>query len=102
MKLTIAILVWQEKSVISFFMQSKEEGDVFNQGIVYLRMISFSMPLMVMFSVYQGLFQGSGHTKYSMRMEIGRLWFVRLPMILIFKYLTEVGSVGIWFSMSFQ
>lgn len=109
MKLTITfsivgciILVWQEKSVISFFMQSKEEGDVFNQGIVYLRMISFSMPLMGMFSVYQGLFQGSGHTEYSMRMEIGRLWFVRLPMILIFKYLTEVGSVGIWFSMSFS
>ncbi len=109
MKLTIGfsiigciILIWQEDAVIEFFMQSKERGEVFSQGIVYLRMISFSMPLMGMFSVYQGLFQGSGHTKYSMNMEIGRLWFVRLPMILIFKYLTEVGSSGIWFSMSFS
>ena len=60
------------------------------------------MPLMGMFSVFQGIFQGSGHTKYSMNMEIGRLWFVRLPMILLFKNFTQVGSVGIWFSMSFS
>ena len=60
------------------------------------------MPLMGIFSVLQGIFQGTGHTKYSMAMEVGRLWFVRLPMILIFKYFTNFGSTGIWFSMSFS
>ncbi len=55
---------------------------------------------MGIFSVLQGLFQGSGHTKYSMSMEIGRLWFVRLPMILIFKHFTDIGPTGIWISMS--
>ena len=55
---------------------------------------------MGIFSVFQGIFQGSGHTKYSMNMEISRLWFVRLPMILLFKYFTTVGSTGIWISMS--
>ena len=60
------------------------------------------MPLMGMFSVFQGVFQGSGHTKYSMYMEIGRLWLVRLPLILLFMYFTDFGSLGIWFSMSFS
>ena len=109
LKLTISIsvvgciiLIWKDKQIINFFMQSKDGGEVIKQGITYLIYISFSMPLMGIFSVYQGIFQGSGHTKYSMSMEIGRLWLVRLPMILAFKYFTSIGSSGIWFSMSFS
>ena len=107
LKLTISIsivgcivLIWQDKPIVNFFIRSKDDNDVISQGITYLIYISFSMPLMGIFSVFQGIFQGSGHTKYSMNMEIGRLWFVRLPMILLFKYFTTIGSTGIWFSMS--
>lgn len=109
LKLTISfsivgciLMILADKQIINFFMQSKDDVEVISQGIVYLRYISASMPLMGIFSVFQGIFQGSGHTKYSMAMEIGRLWFVRLPMILIFKHFTNVGSPGIWFSMSFS
>lgn len=94
----VLMLIW-DKQIISFFMQSGDEG-VIKESLVYLKYISLSMPLMGIFSVLQGVFQGSGHTKYSMNMEIGRLWFVRLPMILLFKHLTSIGSTGIWFSMS--
>ena len=95
-------LIWQRVGIINFFMQSKDDMEVINQGITYLVYISFSMPLMGIFGSFQGLFQGSGQTKYSMSMEIGRLWFVRLPMILFFKHFTPVGSEGIWFAMSFS
>lgn len=95
-------LIWQRERVINFFMQSKDDMEVINQGITYLVYISFSMPLMGIFSSFQGLFQGSGQTKYAMSMEIGRLWFVRLPMILFFKTFTSIGPEGIWFSMSFS
>lgn len=107
LKLTISfsivgciILIWQDMPIIKFFMQSKDDGAVIYESINYLMYISFSMPLMGIFSVFQGIFQGSGHTKYSMNMEISRLWFVRLPMILLFKYFTTIGSTGIWISMS--
>lgn len=96
------IIFFNNEFVINFFMQSKDDLTVIDQGITYLNYILYSMPLMGMFSVFQGILQGSGHTKYSMNMEIGRLWFVRLPMILLFKNFTQVGSVGIWFSMSFS
>lgn len=109
MKLTLSfsilgciVLIWKNEAIINFFMRSKDDMEVINQGMTYLKYISVSMPLMGMFSIFQGIFQGSGHTKYSMNMEIGRLWFVRLPMILLFKYITDIGSVGIWFSMSFS
>ena len=88
--------------IVNFFILSKDDPDVIIQGIVYLGFISFSTPLMGMFSVFQGVFQGSGYTKYSMSMEIGRLWFVRIPMILIFKNFTNIGSLGIWISMVFS
>lgn len=98
----IFILLLFDIEIVNFFMQSKDDLEVIAQGVSYLRYVSFSMPLMGMFSVFQGIFQGSGHTKYSMAMEVGRLWFVRLPMILIFKHFTNIGSEGIWFSMSFS
>jgi len=95
----LLLIVFREP-IINFFMQSKDDMKVIEQSITYLVIISLSMPLMGIFSVLQGLFQGSGHTKYAMSMEIGRLWFVRLPMILLFKYFTDIDELGIWWSMS--
>lgn len=95
----LVLIIFREQ-IINFFMQSKDDMRVIAQSISYLVIISLSMPLMGIFSVIQGLFQGSGHTKYAMSMEIGRLWFVRLPMILLFKYFTNLNELGIWWSMS--
>jgi putative MATE family efflux protein len=94
------LMLWKDKEIINIFMQSKDDMEVITQGISYLRYSALFTPLMGIFSVLQGLFQGSGHTKYSMSMEIGRLWFVRLPMILLFKHFTNIGPTGIWISMS--
>ena len=109
LKLTITIgvigaifLVVFDDQIINFFIKSKDDPSVIPLSIKYLFYTSLSMPLMGIFSVLQGIFQGTGHTKYSMAMEVGRLWFVRLPMILIFKHFTNFGSTGIWFSMSFS
>ncbi len=96
------LLIVFDNPIINFFMQSKDDPAVIELSLTYLFYISLSMPLMGIFSVLQGIFQGSGNTKYSMSMEVGRLWFVRLPMILLFKHFTNWGSSGIWFSMSFS
>ncbi len=96
------LLLIFDKPIINFFIQSKDDPEVITEGINYLKYISYSMPFLGLFSVFQGIFQGSGNTKYSMAMEIGRLWFVRIPMILLFKHFTNIGSSGIWFSMSFS
>ena len=94
------LLLILNRPLVTFFIQSKDDMDVINQGITYMSYVAFTMPLMGMFSVFQGIFQGSGHTKYSMAMEVGRLWLIRIPMILIFKYFTGLGSTGIWIAMS--
>lgn len=96
------LMLWKDSWIIDLFIRSKDDQKVITESITYLRYISVSMPLMGIFSILQGLFQGSGHTKHSMSMAIGRLWFIRLPMILLFKYFSQLGSTGIWFSMSFS
>lgn len=96
------LLLTFDNGIINFFMQADDDPSVIQLGLTYLGYISLSMPLMGIFSVFKGLFQGSGHTKYSMAMEIGRLWLIRIPMILLFKNFTDLGSTGIWFSMSFS
>ncbi|MDF2530597.1 MAG: family efflux transporter [Clostridia bacterium] len=97
----ILLLIF-DKEIIHFFINAEDNPEVISQGITYLKYIAYSMPLMGIFSIFQGVFQGSGHTKYSMALEIGRLWVVRIPMILIFKHFTKAAETGIWFSMSFS
>ncbi|MCF6463627.1 MATE family efflux transporter [Clostridium sp. Cult1] len=96
----VIFMLWKDTEIIDLFMRSKDDIEVIEQGVTYLRYISITMPLMGLFSIFQGLFQGSGHTKYSMTMAIGRLWCIRIPMILLFKHFTDLGPVGIWISMS--
>lgn len=100
----MVIMLVYDGPIINFFMQTKDTASsdpkVIAQGLEYLRFSALFIPLMGLFSIFQGVFQGSGHTKYSMYMEVGRLWLVRLPMILIFKHFTNLGPRGIWIAMS--
>lgn len=70
------------------------------EAINYIVWVLITMPLMAMFQNYVGVFNGSGNTRFSFIMETARLWVVRLPLILIFKNLTEFGSDGIWYAMN--
>lgn len=96
------VLILFDEPIIHFFMQAKDDPAVISESLEYLLFVSVSMPLMGLFSVFNGLFQGAGSTKYAMNMEVGRLWFTRLPMIVFFGRFTNWGSTGIWFSMSFS
>jgi len=76
-----------------------EIPDISNQGIVYLRLVTLSLPLMGFFSIFVGTFQGSGHTILAMIIMMGRLWLLRIPMIILFKNYTSWGSKSVWYAM---
>lgn len=84
-------------NIISIFV--KDDPEVFRQSTEYLRLISSSLPLMGFFQVFVGTFQGSGHTVYAMMMDMGRLWCLRIPLIMLFKKYTQWGSSGVWYAM---
>ncbi len=83
-----------------YFFTPKAEELMVSQSLEYLLYILPTIPLMGLFSIFQGLFQGAGHTNYSMFMAIGRLWLIRIPLILLFNYFTDLGQRGVWIAMN--
>lgn len=66
---------------------------------VYVFWTLLTQPLMALFQNYLGIFNGAGQTRYAMILSSARLWVIRLPLLLIFKLLTDIGSSGIWYAM---
>ena len=66
---------------------------------VYVFWTLLTQPLMALFQNYLGIFNGAGKTRYSMIYSSTRLWLIRLPLLLIFKLFTDIGSSGIWYAM---
>lgn len=65
----------------------------------YTLFLHLGLPLMGIFQTYLSTFQGSGDTKYTFYMATIRLWVLRIPMVLAFKYLTDLGPLGVWYAM---
>ncbi len=66
---------------------------------VYVFWTLLTQPLMALFQNYLGIFNGAGKTRYAMVLSSARLWIIRLPLLLIFKLFTDLGSSGIWYAM---
>ena len=93
------IILYYSVDVLKIFTSDKE---TIRQGIPYLQLITLSLPLMGYFQILNGIFQGSGHTKSSMFLMIGRLWILRIPTIIILKHFTNLGYFGVWYAMIFS
>ncbi|MTI95000.1 MAG: MATE family efflux transporter [Firmicutes bacterium] len=72
---------------------------VLEQGIYFLRLIAITIPLMGIFQSFVGVFQGSGHTMTAMMITTGRLWALRIPLILILKNFTMLQEKSVWYAM---
>lgn len=76
-----------------------EDPIVLSQGTYFLRLISLGIPLMGLFESFLGCFQGSGHTLMAMVLTSGRLWAVRIPLVLLFKHYTTLAEKSVWYAM---
>ncbi len=85
------------RSLISRIFLKEEES--IKLSMEYMAFVGFSIPLMGIYQNFSGVFLGSGKTWYILFMSIARLWCIRIPMIQYFKYNTDFGSSGIWYSM---
>lgn len=94
----ILMYVFSEQLIL-LFINAKDVAAVKPDAIEYMIYDLIIMPMMGSFSVFHGFFQGTGHTEYSMRMSMYRLWVIRLPMIYCFEKFLTLGSSGIWIAM---
>ncbi|WBW98412.1 MATE family efflux transporter [Oceanirhabdus sp. W0125-5] len=76
-----------------------DRPDIIEPGTYYLKLICMSLPLVGYFQILIGTFQGSGHTLSAMVLMMGRLWALRIPMIMLLTRFESLGEKAIWFSM---
>lgn len=98
-----AIIVYVfDKDIIEFFVGRTKEKELITQASEYIGYLFITIPTMGLFNVFHGFFQGCGYTEYGMYLSLTRLWILRLPMIFTFKYFTDFGPSGVWFSVAFS
>lgn len=91
----IPLIIWATPVIRAF----SADPQVVSQGAYYLILITLSIPLMGFFNVFVGTFQGSGHTMMVMVMQMGRLWGLRIPLIIVLMKLMPNDPSAIWYSM---
>lgn len=86
--------------ILRFFIDAPLDSTLMIEANTYMYYTLLTLVMLNMFFIYQGLFQGSGNSKYSMFIDVLRLWGIRIPLLFFFKYLTNFGATGIWLAMS--
>lgn len=78
----------------------KNTVDALELSVEYLYYVLLGLPLMAIFQVYMGTYQGCGETKYSMILATSRLWIFRIPVVYIFKNVLMLPNSTIWYVMT--
>lgn len=96
--LSIPVMIFS-REILQFFLPLADDSPILSLALRFLVFALILNPFMAFFSVLQGFFQGTGHTKYSMFMEVVRLWGIRLPIVFVLQYLNLWTQDGIWYAM---
>jgi putative MATE family efflux protein len=69
---------------------------VIAEGVVFLRIIAFSLAFFGGLMVIQGAFRGAGDTKKAMALSLLSRWILRLPVMWLLAFPLGWGAVGLW------
>ena len=101
MSIIIAIVSFIYRfEILRFFIDAPLDSNLMIQADSYMFYTLLTLVMLNMFFIYQGLYQGSGNSKYAMFLDVLRLWAIRIPLLFFFKYMTDLGATGIWIAMS--
>lgn len=94
--------------IISAFLPFRSEiASIFAKGdldIVYhtvnaMGAYSITVVPWAVIQVTNGVFQGTGHTKYNMYISLLRIYLFRLPLVIIFTNYTSLAEYSVWYGM---
>ena len=101
MSIIIAIVSFIYRfEILRFFIDAPLDSKLMIEADSYMFYTLLTLVMLNMFFIYQGLYQGSGNSKYAMFLDVLRLWAIRIPLLFFFKYMTDLGATGIWIAMS--
>lgn len=83
-------------SLIRIFTVDPEITEIAREMLV---LVAFAFPFMGIIQVVSGVYQGSGHTFYSMFFGLFRLWALRVPLVFVLPFVLGMGANGVWWAM---
>ncbi len=89
----VAILMILKMPMIGVFTDTEA---VMQSAINYTNIVVMALPLMAIFQSMSGFFIGTKHTLMAMSGDLVRLWGIRIPLILLFKYVFKMDEYAIW------
>ena len=99
MAIGVAIIIPLRFPIIELILGTSA-SDSYQIAGVYTLWLLLTQPLMALFQSYIGLFNGSGHSNYTLKMSLLRLWGMRIPMIFIAMLILEPTDYrGIFYAM---
>lgn len=93
------VLIIFKDPLLSIFIKDRADIELWRQASEYIYYAAAITFFMGYFSAINGFFQGLGQTKLTMFLSLARLWLLRLPIIMVLKTYTNLGSTGIWIAM---
>lgn len=93
---TLVIFIFRKEFIIIF----NQDPTVVAMGTEFLLIFSLSMPFFGVFRAVNAVFEGSGHTKYQMGLNLTRLWGLRVPLAVLLGLILGWGAVGVWTGMA--
>ncbi len=95
--MTTSIIWFFAPQLVSIFSNTQE---VVQHGTFYLRALAMTTWSISFFNCALGLLNGSGHTLHAMFLDAGRLWLIRIPLILLLGHFTSLGPTSVWIAVS--
>ncbi len=90
----IFIFIFTKQIVTPF----TDSNIILEEAIFYIKLIVLTLPLVSGFTILNASFIGAGHPKYSLILNISRLWVIRIPLVLILRKLSY-PSYSVYYAM---
>mgnify|MGYP001822249028 CR=1 FL=1 len=81
---------------------AKGDAEVLYHTVNAMSVYSITVIPWAIFQVANGVFQGTGHTKYNMIISIMRIYLFRLPIVILLSKYSDLGEYSIWYSMLYS
>jgi len=91
------------RSEIIMLILNNNQSETYKIAYEYTFYLLLTQPLMALFQSYIGLFNGSGYSKYTLKMAMVRLWGIRIPIVILSLFLLPLDNYnGIYFAILFS
>lgn len=84
------------KELAMLFASSEE---VVYHAVNYMRLASWTVIAWGIFQIHNGFFQGLGETKISLKINMIRLWVLRIPLAIILTRFNFFDEYSVWHAM---